>query len=243
MATELHVLNLGGGVQSTQLYLMAMNGEIPPFDYAITADTQDEPGGEERRRGIPDPDESFYSHMDWLGRQAAFLDSQSPLLKSSNHAGLGAPILVRTCGRISEDLLQGNSTGQRFASIPAFTAAREGGEEGQTRRQCTKEYKVEVIARTIRYEILGLKPGDRLPKGTIVHQYIGISWDERARAADIARRFEIQEFDEHLQACLFDEEDTVISVHTGRRQRANWRVHFPLVEDGRRITRDDCERD
>ncbi len=103
-----------------------------------------------------------------------------------------------------------------------------------TRRQCTKEYKIEVIDRTIRYELLGLSPGDRIPRGFVVHQYIGISWDERSRAFDIARRFETAATEESVQEGLFGEE-TVTSVTTGRKQKANWRVHFPLIEDGRRL--------
>lgn len=240
---ELHILNLGAGVQSTELYLMSMRGEIQRFDYAIFADTQDEPGGEERRLGIPDPEESVYAHLDWLGTQASYMLSTSPLVTGVCHGGKGAPILVRTRGRISSDLLRGeNSTGQRLAAIPAYTAYAEGGAEGQTRRQCTKEYKVEVIDRCIRYELLHLCPGDRLPKGVIVHQHIGISWDERSRAFDIARRFQVEERDEAFQENLFDDEPTIINVVTGRRERANWRVHFDLIEEGRQITRDDCER-
>lgn len=226
---ELHVLNLGAGVQSSELYMMAKRGEIRPFDYAIISDTQDEPGGEERRLGLPDPEESIYAHLDWLGTQAAFLESQSPLVKSSNHGGDGCPILVRTRGQISADLLRGqNATGQRFASIPAFTATADGvtSDSGMTRRQCTKEYKVEVIERTIRYELLGLLPGDRLPKNVIVHQYIGISWEERSRAFDIARRFETAETEDAVQDGLFGGEPTVVSVTTGRHQKANWRVPF-----------------
>lgn len=252
--TELHILNLGAGIQSTALYLMSMLGYIQRFDYAIFADTQDEPGGEERRRGLPDPEESVYAHLDWLGTQALWLDSKSPLVKNSQHGArrfvhlgmhnFGCPILVRTRGQISADLLRGeNSTGQKFASIPAYTATADGvtSDSGITRRQCTKEYKVEVIDRTIRYELLGLNPGGRLPKDVMVHQYIGISWDERSRAVDIARRFEIAETEDAIQEDLFGD-PTVISVTTGRRQKANWRAHFPLIENTLSKTREDCER-
>ena len=239
---ELHILNLGAGVQSSYLYLASAHGELQPFDYAICSDTQDEFGAAHRRQGLPDPEGSFYAHLEWLGTQAAYLDSSSPLVRSSACGGKGAPILVRTRGQISADLMrEKNSSGQRFASIPAYTAATEGGEEGQIRRQCTKEYKVEVIEGTIRHEILGLAPGCRVPKGTTVHQYIGISWDERSRAFDIARRFETTVFEESSQENLFDDEPTVISVTTGRKQKASWRVHFQLIEDGRQITRADCQ--
>ena len=236
------ILNLGCGVQSTYLYLAAAHGELPPFDYAICSDTQDEYGAVHRRKGLPDPKGSFYAHLDWLGTQAAFLDSRSPLIRSSHHSGLGCPILVRTRGQISSDLLRGeNSTGQRFASIPAFTAATEGGSEGVQRRQCTKEYKIEVIDRCIRYELLGLNPGERLPKDVTVVQSIGISWDERGRAFDVARRFVVQETEPAYQENLFEDIPTVINVVTGQHERANWRVRFPLIEDGRQITRADCK--
>lgn len=153
---EYHILNLGAGVQSTALYLMFMRGEITPqIDAAIFADTQDEP-------------QSVYRHLDWL--------------KSQN----GPPILNRTKGRLSEHLVKGvNSTGQRFASIPAYTL-RPDSTEGKLRRQCSKEYKIEVIQRTIRREILGLEKG-RSPRGITVHQYMGISLDEAGRAMRIRR--------------------------------------------------------
>lgn len=239
---ELHILNLGAGVQSTYLYLRAAHGELRQFDYAICADTQDEFGAEHRRRGLADPDKSFYAHLEWLGTQAAYLDSESPLVQRSNHGGPGCPILVRTRGQISADLLRGvNSTSQRFVSIPAYTTAHDGGEGGQMKRQCTKEYKIEVIERTIRYDLLELKPGSRIPSDVVVIHYIGISWDERSRAFDIARRYEVVETDEALQGGLWDGYETVVSEVTGRRQKRNWRVRFPLIEDGNRITRYDCQ--
>jgi len=60
-------------------------------DVAIFADTQDEP-------------EAEYRHLEWL--------------KSLK----GPEILIRTAGRLGDDLVRGvNFTGERFASIPAFT--------------------------------------------------------------------------------------------------------------------------
>jgi hypothetical protein len=50
---EHHFLNLGAGVQSTALYLMAMAGEIHSIDAAIFADVQEEP-------------DDVYTHLDWL---------------------------------------------------------------------------------------------------------------------------------------------------------------------------------
>lgn len=125
---------------------------------------------------------AVYKHLEWL--------------KSLN----GPPIHIRTKGRLGDDLTRGmnSSGGQRFASIPAFT---DGPETGITRRQCSREYKTEVVARTVRREVVGLEPRRPLPRDVTVHQYIGISWDERARAVDVERRM-----------------------------KRNWEARFPLID-------------
>jgi len=159
LVSEIHVLNLGAGVQSTTLYLMACRGELR-CDYAIFADTGDEPV-------------AVYAHLRWLQSIG------------------GPPIRVRSRGRISEDLAKGeNSSGQRFASIPAFTMFPDDpeAESGRTRRQCSKEYKVEVIERTIRRELCGCAPGRRIPKSIQVVQYVGISLDEAGRFDRLKKR-------------------------------------------------------
>ena len=155
------ILNLGAGVQSTTVYLMYVRGEIQPgIECAIFADTGEEPA-------------SVYAHLEWL--------------KSLG----GPPIIVRSIGRLGDDLTLGrNSTGGRFASIPAFTAAIEGAKAGMVRRQCTKEYKIEVIERCLRRELLGLQKGQRVPKGTRVVQVYGISLDEAGRSIRIRERLE-----------------------------------------------------
>jgi hypothetical protein len=163
MNAKYHILNLGAGVQSTTLYLMFMRGEITPqIDCAIFADTQEEPS-------------AVYLHLEWL---------QS--LK-------GPEILVRTVGNLGDDLITGRrpeGAGRaRFASIPAFTTLDGGQTRGQTKRQCSKEYKTEVIHRTIRREVLGLLPRRTIPRGVSVTQYMGISLDEAGRARRIAAMF------------------------------------------------------
>jgi hypothetical protein len=180
---EFHILNLGAGVQSTTLHLMAELGEIPRFDVAIFADTGEEP-------------EAVYSHLKWLQSVS------------------GTPIFVRSAGRLGEDLRFGrNTTGGRFAAIPCFTTSNDGGKVGRTRRQCSKEYKTEVIERAIRRDVLNLKPRQRVPKGIRIYQYFGISWDERSRASRIWERFHIE-------------------------KSTDWEPRFPLVD--RQWTRANC---
>ena len=158
---EFHILNLGAGVQSSTLYLMFMRGDLKPqIDCAIFADTGEEPT-------------PVYRHLEWL--------------QSLN----GPRILVRSIGKLGEDLKHGrNSTGQRFASIPAYTTDEPGSPKGMVRRQCTKEYKLGVIEHVIRHEIVGLKQRQWFPRDeTHVQQYLGISFDEAGRAARVRLRF------------------------------------------------------
>lgn len=172
---EFHVLSLGAGVQSTMLYLLACERHPcmgPGIDAAIFADT-----GEEPRK--------VYEHLQWL--------------KSLN----GPPIIERNAGnRLGDGLLFGvrltgysyvinkNRDGvrERFASIPAFTLAKDGS-VGMTRRQCTAEYKVDVVERSIRRDVLGLKPRQRTPADVIVHQYFGLSFDEARRVVRVRAQF------------------------------------------------------
>ena len=156
---EFHLLNLGAGVQSTALFLLAREPDPKlRFDLAIFADTGEEPA-------------SVYSHLEYL-------------------QALSDPIIwVRSAGKLGDDLINGrNSTGQRFVSIPCFTTDG-AGKVGMVRRQCTAEYKIEVVNRAIRRELLGLKPRQRIPKDVVVHQYFGISTDEAGRAERAKKRF------------------------------------------------------
>lgn len=161
----MRVLSLGGGQQSTAVYLLAANGEIPALDYAIFADTGEEPS--------------------WVYETVAALGNyRTP-------AGIpGAPILVRSLSdadghvvRLGDQLVDGNNG--RFASIPAFTKhlhIYEKGKpaQGKGHRQCTREFKVAVIELAIRREILGLSPGERY-RGDRVTQVFGLDYSEGER--------------------------------------------------------------
>ena len=149
------ILNLGAGVQSTTVYLLNLEGKISPrYDFAIFADTQEEPV-------------AVYEHLKWLESLG------------------GPPILRGTAGRLGDDLVRRGDG--RAASIPAFTGGV--GKEGMLRRQCTKEYKLEVIDRVLRRRVLGLKPRGRIPAGVHIEDTFGISFDERGRASRIYERF------------------------------------------------------
>ena len=140
------VISLGVGVQSTALYLMSSLGQIERADHAVFAD----PGAE-----LPRTYEILKYLQDWA---------------LSNN---GIPIHVTTIKNLYKDIInKENSTGHRWASIPAFT---EHG--GMIRRQCTKEYKIEPVIKKIR-ELHGLKPHKHMPKTQV---WLGISMDEIQR--------------------------------------------------------------
>jgi hypothetical protein len=181
---EHHVLLLGAGVQSTAVFLLMREGgiKVPESLVAIFADTQEEPA-------------AVYKHVDWL-------------------RSLEWPaIWVRTAGRLGDALLGARTMKKGSTSIPAYTRTAGAAERtGVVRRNCTNDFKIEVIDGAIRSELLGLKHHQRRPREVVVHQYFGISRDEARRAVSIQKRA--------------DEEKFV--------------VHFPLLEMG--WTRGDCMR-
>jgi hypothetical protein len=169
---------------------------MPKIDAAIFADTGEEPA-------------AVMEHLKWL--------------KALN----GPPIIERNAGkRLGDGLIDGiGPTGYsyettskrsgeriRYASIPAFTLS-ESGDVGMTRRQCTSEHKTNVVERSIRRDIVGLKPKQKLPKDVVVHQYIGLSFDEPRRVIRVRARF------------------------FGKTQ---WMAHFPLFETN--TTRTGCKK-
>lgn len=151
--SALRVLSLGAGVQSTVLLLLGLRGAFGPRpDHVIFADTGWEPA-------------DVYRNMKWLQGEVA--------RQTNGQTGFH----VVSAGNIKADHLAGlNSTGQRLASMPLYTA----GGKGMGRRQCTREYKIEPIERKVR-DLLGVAKGQRVPRGVVVEQWIGMSSDELPR--------------------------------------------------------------
>jgi hypothetical protein len=155
----LRIISLGAGVQSSAMFLMACRGELGPKpDAAIFADTQWEP-------------REVYA---WLGQLEAI------------GAAADIPIIRATKGSVRDDALRSQVRGRvkdgvRWASMPLHTLSPEGS-KGIIRRQCTEEYKLNVIEREER-RLLGLKPKQRAPRAS-VEQWLGISADEAGRMRD-----------------------------------------------------------
>jgi hypothetical protein len=209
------VLNLGAGVQSTALAIMAEHNaeclaegkeiEFPVLgqvDIAICGDTGDEPM-------------RVYQHLVWLAHRC----TRVRIILRSIHPQRNRMLIkifpldapphpraekylrwMRRClrGSLRGSLREGvNSTGQRFASIPAFTwdgktlrMTRAGHvpDEGVVRRQCTREWKIDCVEKTIRRELFGLQPGGRMPADSVV-QIFGLSYDESRRVIRVKQNF------------------------------------------------------
>ena len=98
-----------------------------------------------------------YVHLDWLEKQLPF------------------PVHRVTAGSIVDHIERNsNYSGQRFASFPWFTA-----NGGMVRRQCTREFKVDPVAKKVR-ELLSYRPRQRIPTKS-AEMWIGISMDEAIR--------------------------------------------------------------
>lgn len=147
--SDLTILSLGAGVQSSTLYWMSDAGELEAPDYAIFADTQNEPP--------------------WVYEALERMDELGSI-----------PVLRPSAGELGDAIRGRNSTGHRFASIP-FWVRGEDGREAPTRRQCTREYKIDVVKQEIR-RLLGLRKGQRAKGVYRVEEWVGISVDEAHRA-------------------------------------------------------------
>ncbi len=148
----MRVISLGGGVQSTVMCLLAEQNAfgIKP-DYAVFADTKWEP-------------QSVYDNIKWLQSQVSF-----PIITTSNGRSL------------RQDVVDGvNAQGAPWMTLPVYLSDTNGGSDGINWRQCTKNYKLDPIRRTIQ-ELLGVRPRQNLSSETHVEMWLGITEDEALR--------------------------------------------------------------
>ena len=145
MPAQLTVLSLGWGVQSWTLAAMSALGELPKVDYAIHADTT------------------------WEREQTyAFAKEWTPWLEQH-----GVKVVTVQAKRASMSVYT-SATGATSTLIPAFTLS-EGGQQGQMRRTCTHNWKIDPQNKQVNAILRDLKikkaPG-------VVARWMGISLDE-----------------------------------------------------------------
>lgn len=176
-------LSLGAGVQSSALLVLGCTDpRVPKPDYAIFADTGDEPPW-------------VYEYVEFLTIWAAV-------------RGVAVVRVQHGSGQsLSDWVLHRRNDGKRFVSIPVFTSTgdrvvcggcgalvtesvcpgcgseevvvvKQGSGRGMLRRQCTREFKLEPIQQKVR-ELLGYKPRQRIKAR--VRAMLGITIDEATR--------------------------------------------------------------
>jgi hypothetical protein len=158
--TKWNVLNLGAGVQSSCLALMAAKGEITPMpDFAVFADTQAEP-------------QSVYKWLDWLETQLPF-----PVYRVTKGSLTDDSLTLTRATDKSKSYEVGEAYLRRL--IPAFGLMPNGEKTVAIGRKCTADYKIKQIENKIKQIAkAGIK---RAQKECTVTQWIGISWDELQR--------------------------------------------------------------
>lgn len=161
----MHILNLGAGVQSSTMALMAAAREIKPMpDAAIFADVGWEPA-------------EVYEWLDWLETQLPFsLYRTSRDSERWKDKTLRDEVMMSTMDRWAP----GRDYGKTPAMpIPAFTMS--DGNVGIIQRHCTRDWKIRPIDKLSK-RLAGLKPRAKLPTEPVVTSWIGISLDEIVRA-------------------------------------------------------------
>ena len=136
-----HCISLGAGVQSSTMALMAKHGLIKPMpDFAIFADTKSEP-------------KSVYDWLDYLETELPF------------------PVKRLTKGNLGDyaTTVRKSKNGNYWTGgWPPVFAIGDSGKPSPMMRQCTQEFKINVIVSHLRKY-----------KPTV--QWIGISLDEAHR--------------------------------------------------------------
>lgn len=99
------------------------------------------------------------------------------LEKLMNHVSI--PIYIASKGDIIADTYRRLDYGDRCPSIPFWI--RGGGEDSIGKRQCTNDYKIQVVQKKVR-EVLGYEKGKHVKHQ--VEMMIGISIDESLRMKD-----------------------------------------------------------
>lgn len=150
--SDLTTISYGAGTQSSVMMLMAARGDITPMpDAAIWADTGNEP-------------EAVYDMVTWMQGQVPF-----PLIAVSARR----PIIKALAEGTN---VYGNPIG---SPLPMHTLDASG-HKGMNARMCTSSWKLRPITSVLR-NLLGVDPGRRVPAGTEVESWLGISLDEVQR--------------------------------------------------------------
>ena len=178
-----HILNLGAGVQSSTLALMASHGEITPLPTcAIFADTKAE-------------SQEVYDWLDWLETKLAF-----PVYRVRKGDLTKDSLTPAKATAKAKNYKEGEEYMKRI--IPLFGLMPNGEVAAALGRNCTADYKIRPIEKKIK-QLAEIKRGEKEVK---VIQWIGISYDEIQRMKEsqlhwTKLRYPLIELEMHRHHC------------------------------------------
>ena len=162
------ILSCGAGMQSTALALMSCENALA-FAHG---------------HGTVHPLVPIYDAVIFcdLGMEPPWVMSQVHFIRRAcESAGIHFKILESP---LYADFMK-NFGERRTISIPWWTV-KDDGHKSKMPRNCTIDYKVEVISKYVRWELLGYRKGQRLrPADQKAHEmHMGFSFEERRRCKE-----------------------------------------------------------
>ena len=170
---KVKILSCGAGMQSTALALMACENVREPRKHPLV------------------PVYDLIAFCD-LGMEPPWVMDQVEFIRvACREAGIRFEILRSP---LYEDYLRDFGK-RRVVSIPFWTLD-EDGKKGKMMRNCTMDYKINLIQKYVRWEILGYKKGQRTrPADIKAHEmHIGFSTEEKRRCGENPHRMFINRF-------------------------------------------------
>lgn len=167
------ILSCGSGMQSTALALMACENAKMLGSYPL----------------VPVYDAIIFCDLgnepEWVYEQTEFI------ARACSEAGINFYVLDSP---LYDDLVT-NYGKKRVISVP-YWVITEDGKKSKMPRNCTLEYKVDMISRFVRWQLLGYKKGQRTkPEDIKAHElHIGFSYEERKRCKDNPHKLFVNKF-------------------------------------------------
>lgn len=167
------ILSCGAGMQSTALALMACENAKEPGKYPL----------------VPIYDLVVFCD---LGKEPSWVMDQVEFIRCAcEDAEIRFEILKSP---LYEDYLRDFGK-RRVVSIPFWTVGTDE-KKGKMMRNCTMDYKIGLIQKFVRWEILGYRKGQRVkPEDIKAHEmHIGFSWEEKQRCKENPHKMFVNKF-------------------------------------------------
>ena len=128
-----------------------------------------------------------------LGSEASWVYDQVHFIEQACTA-VGIPFYILKEKNLYSDYIAkfGKS---RVVSVP-FWSVDENGKRGKMMRNCTMDYKINMIQNFVRWNLLGYKKGQHTkPEDLKAHEmHIGFSWEEKQRRSENNHKMFVNKF-------------------------------------------------